>query len=230
MLKIILMTNVKFFHLIGLLLTFPFLWGQADTVRFRNPGFEGEAQRGSSRDFYLKDWNDCGDRYFRRESPPDVHPNGIWQVTKPPAEGKTYVGLVTRDNGTYEIISTKLKSRLLAGNEYEFEVYLAMSEYYISRTHMSKLTANYYYPAVLKVFGATGKCKKEELLFETQPIDNTEWKKYKIRIKPSKDYKTLTFAACFKRGTIMPYNGHLLMDGLSPIQKITRSSDNQIIR
>jgi len=196
------------------------LLGQSDYVRFINPGFEGDPKLGCGRDFYLKGWSDCSDYYNLNESPPDIHPGEFWEVDKSPAEGKTYIGMVTRDNGTYEIISTKLKSKLLAGFEYEFSVHLTMSDRYISRTRMTNLKANYYNPVVLVVFGSSSKCKKGEYLFETEPIENKEWRKYFIRFKSKDDCKYLTFAAFYKKGTHMPYNGHLLIDGLSNIVKI----------
>lgn len=211
---------MNYYILFLFLVSFSMLNAQADTVKFINPGLEGEQSMGGSSDFYLNGWIDCGDRYFIRESPPDIHPNGYWGVKKDPAEGKTYLGMVTRDNGSYEIVSAKLNSKLLAGHEYEFSVYLAMSEVYISRTRMTNKEANYYQPVVLVVYGNPFKCKNDEFLFETDPVENTEWKKYTIRIKPKNDCKYLTLAAEFIKGTLIPYNGHILIDGLSTIVKI----------
>jgi hypothetical protein len=84
------------------------LCSQRDTIRLTNPSFEDTPKRGGESDQQISGWYDCGMLYFPQESPPDIHPNGFWGVNVPAHDGKTYLGMVVRDNGTYEGVSAIL--------------------------------------------------------------------------------------------------------------------------
>ena len=77
----------------------------ADSIRLVNPSFEDVPKQSSP----PLGWADCG---FTGESAPDVHPSNFWEVSKPAQNGKTYVGLVVRNNDTWERISQMLESPL----------------------------------------------------------------------------------------------------------------------
>ena len=51
---------------------------------------------------------------------PDVHPGNYWEVNKPAFNGKTYVGMVVRNNDTWERISQMLEKPLIGGVCYDF--------------------------------------------------------------------------------------------------------------
>lgn len=42
-----------------------------------------------------------------------MQPSGSWNVTRVAQDGETYVGMVVRENNTWEAISQKLKGVLL---------------------------------------------------------------------------------------------------------------------
>lgn len=201
-----------------------FLFSQADTVYLTNPSFEGSPSEGDGnlKVNLPKGWVDCG---FAGESPPDVHPvyNGAFQVSKLPSHGNTYIGMVTRDNDTWERIGGKLSSRLKKGQCYSFSLNLARSEIYVSmsRVDPENLTkANYVTPIRLKIYGGTNPCDRAELIGETSLVRNSRWLKYSFTFQPEEDYKYLTFEAFYQEPTLVPYNGNLLMDNASALIEI----------
>ncbi len=171
-------------------------------------------------------WADCG---FPGESPTDVHPasdsSSYWNVQKPPADGKTYLGMVVRDNETYESISQYLPAPLKPDSCYEMEIDLCRSEIYISQSRMTGRTENYDEPVVLRIYGGTAICRRSELLYESPPVSNFEWKTYVTEMKPSGSYRTITFEAYYKTPVLFPYNGNLLVDHTSNIRKVVCSEN-----
>jgi outer membrane protein OmpA-like peptidoglycan-associated protein len=173
-------------------------------------------------------WGDCG---FAGESPTDVHPASdslsYWQVQQPAAHGNTYLGMVVRDNETYESISQYLPAPIRAGSCYEMTISLCKSKIYISQSRMTGRTENYDEPTVIRIYGGTSICRHSELLYESPPIDNTEWEEFLVEFKPSGDYRTITLEAFYKTPVLFPYNGNLLVDNASDIEKVTCPEDTE---
>lgn len=101
------------------------LYGQTDTIYLTNPSFEDFPQPSHP----PRGWTDCG---WPLESPPDTHPAGNFEVVKPAYDGATYLGMVVRDNETWESVSQRLSQPMKAGNCYSFTIMLARSELYVS--------------------------------------------------------------------------------------------------
>ena len=98
------MKNLKTFLLLTLLPAFA-LAQQA--IVLDNPSFEGKP--GSSR--VPEGWSSCGPA---GETDPDIQP-GFFGCTLKAAEGSSFVGMVTRDNYTWESLSQKLPAPLDSG-------------------------------------------------------------------------------------------------------------------
>lgn len=182
------------------------------TIKLTNPSFEGdpivsEAPYG---------WIDCG---FLDESPPDVQPGGF-HVTDPAYDGETYLGLVVRDNSTWEAVGQELSEPLLRGKLYELRLYLACAPYYISLSRVSSEEVNYNEPIILRVWGSNEKCGDDELLAETQEITDKRWHKYRLKLKPMQLDKCrfLKLEAFYKNFWTLPYNGNLILDNCSLIE------------
>lgn len=207
-------------------ISFVVLFAQMDTIHFINPSFEGQPLEGGFQNSsFLKGWRDCG---FRGETPPDVHPvrGGNFSVGKTPAHGNTYIGMVTRDNDTWEQISQKLKKPLKAGKCYSFLIDLARSEMYLSQSRLTGKPSNYVNPIKLRIHGGNEICGKEELLGETSLIKNNKWLTYSFIINPKEDYKYIVLEAFYDTPTLYPYNGNILVDNLSPIIEVSCNSDS----
>lgn len=181
-----------------------------------NPSFEDLPQHSKP----PRGWYDCG---FAGESPPDVQPSGEFGVVKPAHDGQTYLGMVVRDNDTWEAISQRLSSPLQKGQCYSFSIYLAQSELYISYSRIpgnSNKEANYITPAKLRIYGGFDYCDKQYMMAETNLIINKRWIEFNFKFEPIDNYTHIIFEAFYKTPTLFPYNGNILLDRASPIEPI----------
>ncbi len=195
---------------------------QSDTIRLKNPSFEDTPKRGGEAMDGISGWFDCGKINFPMESPPDIHPNNIWGVNLEAQHGETYLGMVVRDNGTYESISIRIDSMLKAGKTYKFSIYIARAENYISKSRLTGNEANYVTPAVLRIWGGSGFCNERELLAESKPVTNTSWHMSTFEIKPKKNMRSITLSAFYVPNTMIPYCGNILVDKISDIVQISQ--------
>ena len=180
------------------------------TIRLANPSFEDAPG-------HMKvpaGWSDCG---HRNESPPDVQP-GQYDVETPAEHGRTYLGLVVRDNNTWEAVAQHLMNPLEAGAQYSLQLSLARSDKLSSMSRRTDELANYNTPARLIVWGGTGLCETKEILFETPLIEHTDWQSYTLALNPKEgSYTHVMFQAYYETQVEEAYNGNLLIDNCSDI-------------
>lgn len=215
---------LQFLFLIFVLFNFFYIQGQ-DTIYLVNPSFEDRPRKGGEFSDPIKGWHDCGLTIFPGESPPDIHPvpSSAWEVSEPPSDGKTYLGLVARYNDSWESVSQRLSAPLEGGHCYSLEADLCISKQYRSGTRRSKETLeNFIQPLVLKVWAGSFFCEKTELLAESTPVDHQDWETYYLDLKPGKNFTYITIEAYYDiKNNRTAYNGHILVDNLSPIIEIT---------
>jgi outer membrane protein OmpA-like peptidoglycan-associated protein len=180
-------------------------------IKLDNPSFEDLPQAGHQ----PTGWFDCG---FAGETPPDVNPNTQFHVSKSAFNGNTYVGMVTRDNNTWEAVGQRLKTPLMKGVAYTFSIYLARSETYESQSRATGRNVNYVTPATLRVWAGSGYCAKEEMLAETEPISSATWQKFSFKFTPKTSHNYFMIEAFYKVPTLFPYNGNILVDNASDIE------------
>ncbi len=198
-----------------------------DTIHLRNGSFEdipGHSQG-------VRGWIDCG---FPGETAPDVQPfksNQVaaWGQLIPAEDGETYLGMVVRDNDTYERVCQRLNQPLQNGNCYSFSIYLTSSDHYISQSHKTRQLANYIKPAVLRIWGGNEYCDRSELLAESETIDNKEWIKFDFEFHPQGSYAYIMLEAFYKTPTLIVYNGNVLLDQSSPIIQIPCPGDEPLL-
>lgn len=193
---------------------------QADSIILTNPSFEGQPM--ASRTPY--GWVDCG---FKGETPPDIQPSGTFMVTREAFSGNTYLGMVVRDNDTWERVSQRLTTPIQAGTCYSFTIYLCRSGVYLSPDPSSSALQgrdvpqlkpkSYTQPAVLRIWGGSGYCSQRELLAETPTVENTNWKAYTLTFEPQQTHTYFELEAFYKTPTLLPYNGNLLLDNAGPL-------------
>ncbi|MGB4849175.1 MAG: hypothetical protein WBP41_14725 [Saprospiraceae bacterium] len=207
-----------------------------DTIYLRNPSFEDKPRSGSVYSSPIKDWTDCGLTNFPDESPPDIFSSRVsyWGVSLNPYDGKTYLSVVTRYNDSYESISQSLSKPLDTGKCYRLTAFLALSEKYESGTLRMPLvefhegnrygtrtaTENFSNPVELFVWGGDASCRTHQLLVRSGPVSNHDWAQYELEFSPKETYQYITIGAFFEKGYTEPYNGHVLVDNLSPIFEI----------
>lgn len=200
-----------------------FLFAQ-DTIMLANPSFEGFAKLS----YTPKGWYNCG---FPGESQVDLHPvsESEFKVDKTAFDGNTYLGMVVRENDTWEAVGQKLEKPLIGGKIYDFNVYLARSESYISalssqntrNINGSTKKMSFSTPCQLRIWGGNGYCGKTELLAETGLVENTDWENYQLLFRPQEDFRYITFEVFYQTPTTFPYNGNILLDGCSDITEIS---------
>ena len=188
---------------------------QEGVIYLINPSFESVPQLYS----FPAGWMDCGVELFPKESPPDVHPraNEPFGVNQKSAHKTTYVGMVVRENGSWESISQQLVKPMKANQCYAFRIKMCQSEKYKSGLQESRAASlktereraifriltkiterkdiNFTDPVVLRIWGGDQACDKKQLLAVSPLIKNKEWADYIFKIQPDANYQSLTLEA-----------------------------------
>jgi outer membrane protein OmpA-like peptidoglycan-associated protein len=201
------------FHIVFLLVVLSnvFVFAQKPvTIKLDNPSFEDYPQAGH----VPQGWFDCG---FASETPPDIQPGNFFQVNKKPQHGITYVGMVVRDNNTWEAMAQRLKTPITKGVTYTFSIYASRSELYVSQSKTSSKELNYTTPVVLRIWGGSGFCTKDEMLGETEPVVAGSWTKMNFKFTPKSNYTHFMIESFYKTPTVFPYNGNIMIDNASDI-------------
>ncbi|MEM6963353.1 MAG: hypothetical protein AAF573_01225, partial [Bacteroidota bacterium] len=190
---------------------------QGEPIILNNPSFE-DMPRPSMQP---RGWYDCGYLNFPLESPPDIHPvldKPSFGVDRAAYDGKSYLGMVVRENESWESIAQRLVRPLEAGKCYSFSIHLATSDTYLSSLRgAGDREVSFTEPLKLRIWGGTGLCGKDILLAESTLIKNKEWKEYSFKFEPKRTVKYLILEAFFKTPTLSPPNGNILLDNASPI-------------
>ena len=174
--------------------------GNAQVIRLENPSFEGEPRDATT----PRAWHVC-----EEGSTPDILP-GPWGVYLEASEGETYVGIITRGNGTWENLSQRLAEPLRQDFCYEFSIDLARSDTYVGYNSAIKL----------RVYGGKEKCQKDQLLGESRIVRNTEWETVDFKFKAEGDIRYLILEA-YDVSAERAREGNLLIDNISVIRKCT---------
>jgi hypothetical protein len=156
-----------------------------------------------------------------RLSPPDIQSNSQkhFKVTTNSSEGQNFVGMVVRDDNTFEHIAQRLSGRLEVDSTYEFDIDLCLSSQLVSLSRTTRKEERFDRPAILQVWGSNDICDENaQLFFETTAIGHFEWERYTIQFVPNQSYEFIILEAYYDENG--PYNGNLMIDNLSPIRKV----------
>jgi hypothetical protein len=172
------------------------------SILLNNPSFEGVPE-----DARVPDgWHACGSY-----STPDILP-GPWGVYQEAYHGDTFLGLISREDGTWEHIGQQLPQALKKDECYTFSVKLARSSGYVGYNKALKF----------RIWGGTKKCGKAQLLGHTVAISHTDWKSYRFNFFTNDAYSHIIIEAYYVGKT--PYRGNLLIDACSPFEVCMRAS------
>ena len=210
--------------LINILLFFT-AFGQ-ESIILQNPSFEDIPRIGQS----PRGWYDCG---FPEESKTDIQPSSsatapFFNVIQTPSDGNTYMGMVVRDNDTWEMVAQRLSSPLFSSQSYKFSIDLCRSESYESLSRTTGTPVNYTSPVKLRIWGGNGYCSKKQLLAETPLIINTRWLTFELVFTPEENFDYILLECYYKSPVRFPYNGNLLVDNASPISPIEKEEADSI--
>jgi hypothetical protein len=175
---------------------------EAQIIYFHNPSFEGQPQDATS----PAGWLPC-----EPGTTPDILP-GPWGVYNEASDGESFVGLITRDDGTWESIGQRLKTTLQAKECYTFKIDLAHSRTY----------ASYNLPVKIRIWGGYHKCAKDQLLFESGFIKHANWETYEVQFYVKNPMNYILLEAHYSDARFS-HKGNVLIDNLSPIKKCPRA-------
>jgi len=179
-------------------------FGLSGQITLSNSSFEGNPNDASM----PTGWHHC-----KNGTTPDILP-GPWGVVKEAFEGETFLGLITREDGTWESIEQRLSEPMKGGYCYNFNMMLSYSKRY----------AGYNLPLKLRIWGSSDKCGREQLLAQTKFVRHTHWQKYNFEFFPKKDINYIIIEAHFADGVFVTYKGNILIDDLSEIRQCDRAS------
>lgn len=190
-----------------------FAQAQEQKIQLKNASFEDTPRHSQT----PRDWIDCG---FPGESEPDVQPSGEFGVTMLPQDGDTYLGLVVRDNSTWERVSQRLTGPMEGGKCYEFSIYLAKSPQYLSQSRVTDEKVNYVRNAKIRIYGGFSPCSRQQLLAESPLIGSYNWRQFNFKFEPTDDFTYITFEAFYQTPNLFPYNGNILLDNASALTMV----------
>lgn len=165
-----------------------------------NSSFEGQPQDAKMPDGWLK----CD-----RATTPDILP-GPWGVYLTAQDGNSYLGMICREDGSYESIVQRAPKRLLEGQCYESSIHLARYTNY----------AGYSKPIHLRISISNKKCSMGQVIFTSPLIDQRQWMNFDFEFTPEYDAKYIRISAFDPTGEL---NGHVLIDNLGPITICSRA-------
>lgn len=165
---------------------------------FVNNSFEGDPQEA----FVPVGWHKCSPL-----TTPDILP-GVWGVYEEAAEGNTFVGLITRNDGSFETIGQRMPIPLEPGQCYRFSLFAAHSETY----------AGFNDPIRFRIWGGEEKCRRSELIYESGTIDHSNWKQFIIEFTPEKKINYLIIEAAFPEGR-QDSRGNVIFDYIDAVRK-----------
>lgn len=177
------------------ILTLIFITSQLNAqVKLNNPGFEDEPSDART----PMGWFNC-----ERGTTPDILP-GVYGIYQEADEGDTYVGIITRADGSFESIGQRLSAKLTKEKCYYFQLSLAQAEQYVG----------YEEPLKLRIWLGSKKCAKDQMIFESPFIDELDWKNFTVKFIPEKTAKYIIIEA-YHPGS--GKKGHILLDNMTYI-------------
>jgi len=196
-----------------------------DTTQIFNGDYHTELENASfEKDFSQHskmpiDWVNCGDFH---SSPVDIHGHQqkYFEVSQKANDGNNFIGMITRNDGTYEAIGQDLYNSLDAGHTYSFSLFACRSQKYISLSRSSMKSENFNKPAVLQIYGGTD-CTNAQLLISTTVIEHTNWAEYVFVFDAEEEIKFLLIEANYDNLASFSYDGNILIDNISPIYRIS---------
>jgi hypothetical protein len=164
-------------------------------ISVTNPSFEDEPADATT----PQGWHPCDNM-----TTPDIFP-GFWGVYNEPSDGNTYVGIITRENGTFEQFGQRLSSKFKKGQCYRTSIDLARSIIY----------SGYNKPIQVRIYIGSSKCDKNQLIFESPVVKSMKWSTHIIDFVPNAEHEYFIIQAHYSDE---PFNhkGNILLDNLRP--------------
>ncbi len=176
-----------------LLMSFIFCFFITDmhAQRLNNSSMEGEPIDATMPD----GWHAC-----QEGTTPDIFP-GPWGVDKDPYDGSSFIGLITRPNGSWESIGQRFSEALILKACYRMSMVCAHADTY----------AGYNSSGRLRVWLGKTKCDKGQLILDVPSLMHTEWKNYPINFTTKDEMEYIIIESFHPKG-IQSSTGNILID------------------
>ena len=174
----------------------------AGTQTLFNPSMEGEPLDATMPD----GWHAC-----QSGTTPDILP-GPWGVATEAYDGDSFVGLITRPNGTWEAIGQRFSSRLKDKTCYTFNIIAAHSDTYTGYNESGRM----------RVWLGRTKCDFAELVLDIPSLMHTEWENYPIKFLAKDGYEYIIIECYHPEGQTQS-KGNILIDYVSSLQPCERT-------
>ncbi|NNE27013.1 MAG: hypothetical protein HKN09_09240 [Saprospiraceae bacterium] len=142
---------------------------------------------------------------------PDILPE-IWGVYNEPMDGESFVGLITRQDGTNESIGQRLASPLKKNTCYTLGLGLAHSDTY----------TGYNKPLYLRIWISNKHRQKQQLIFKSPLIESLDWQYFNFEFTPENEMQYIILEAFISEERPF-YKGNILIDNMSFIQICQRA-------
>jgi hypothetical protein len=159
-----------------------------------NPGFEDEPSDATT----PMGWQNC-----ERGTTPDIFP-GVYGNYKEASEGETYVGIITRADGSFESIGQRFSQKLKKSTCYYFQIDLSRIDDYVGYNEALKL----------RVWIGNRKCDKAQMVYESDFIEDEDWETQDIKFMTEKSAKYIILEAYHP---VAGTRGHILLDNMSKV-------------
>lgn len=179
------------------------LYAQQPSIILNNGSFEGIPHDATT----PMGWQACG-----LDSSPDILP-GPWGVYQKPTNGNAFLGLITRENNSWEALGQKLPKPIKKHRCYKLKFDLSTSPAY----------AGYANPTRLRVWLGNSACEKKQLIITSPNINHYEWKTYEFMFATEQDYQYIIIECYYKSPALNYYRGNLLIDNISAFEMCDRA-------
>ncbi len=208
----------RYFNLILCTMVLPGMTIAQIAVPLLNPSFEISSAPTDAVDRnaheVVPSWENWAAKNFPGQDPPEVYSgNTTRHIHQDAQDGDTYIGLTVRKNDSWESIGQELQVPLAGGQHYSLSLYLCLDPAYAIRAQGYRSRGvNYDKPVIIRIRGASAFGESGQVLAESDPVQNKDWKVYYFDLYPEKVYRYLIIEAFYVPGTSVHYMGHVLID------------------
>jgi hypothetical protein len=141
---------------------------------------------------------------------PDILP-GFWGEYNEASHGDTYMGMITRENSTFESIGQRFSKALTKGQCYRFTIDIAHGKVY----------AGYNKSIKLRIWVGKKLRERGQMIFTSDYIRNEVWETLEIEFTPDQNYRYIILEA-FYSDEPHRHKGNIFLDNMSSILECGR--------
>lgn len=171
-------------------------------VTLSNPSFEGQPADATMPSAWYAESDG---------TTPDILP-GYWGVYNDASDGETFIGLITRSDGSFESIGQRLESSLVNDLCYNFKIDLSYSNNY----------SGFNKPIHLKIWVSNKKGERQQLVFKSPLIKHLEWKSYNVEFTTESQMDYIILEAYINDKPVN-HKGNILIDNMTFISPCNRA-------